>query len=429
MAVNEEAERAVLGSCLLDSGRVIQLCHDNGLTPESFSNPAHARIFSAMLSVDPMRLDSLLLADTLHSTSALGSVGGEAYIQGLVESTPTAAHAEYYIDIVRKDWLLRKIASVSVSFHSRADSGEESADELLGDLRQKVESLYTVAPKDSRSLTQIADDAIEHVLHGNVNRIPWPTMKLQKEIGPLEDEAVWLCGQESMGKTAFSLQWLLFLAEQKKRCSMKTLETKKKRLVPRMVQSLGEFNWLDLKFKKRSYDEMKEAVELGKSRLSACQEYLVIDDRPSTMSQLRAWAQQEVAKGAEILFVDNMRHIRDDRRFSNQIERYAELSLKLVQLNQDVGVPLVVLHHLNYADKVDVGWAKDIKKDADILIFMTLDEELSRPKNLRTGAHALTVVNHEIKKNRDGEKDFAVQSWFHKEVQLFKSVEEMEMFG
>ena len=33
---NEEAERAVLGSALLDAARVVDLCVENQITPESF---------------------------------------------------------------------------------------------------------------------------------------------------------------------------------------------------------------------------------------------------------------------------------------------------------------------------------------------------------------------------------------------------------
>ena len=38
---SEDAERGVLGSALLDAGRVVDLAIERGLRPESFYVPAH----------------------------------------------------------------------------------------------------------------------------------------------------------------------------------------------------------------------------------------------------------------------------------------------------------------------------------------------------------------------------------------------------
>ena len=37
----------------------------------------------------------------------LDQVGGESYLERLIDSCPTAAHAEYYIDLVRQKFMLR----------------------------------------------------------------------------------------------------------------------------------------------------------------------------------------------------------------------------------------------------------------------------------------------------------------------------------
>ena len=53
-------------------------------------------------------VDMLTVLERLRAEALLDAVGGAAFLEGLVDATPTAAHAEYYIDIVRQKALLRR---------------------------------------------------------------------------------------------------------------------------------------------------------------------------------------------------------------------------------------------------------------------------------------------------------------------------------
>ena len=109
-----EAERAVLGSILLDTSgrdrdRVMDLCLAGGVTEESFFDPRNRTVYSAMLLLNRLGkpLDALVLIDSLKTDGKLDSIGGVAYIQSLIDQTPTTAHAEHYINIVKAKHLRR----------------------------------------------------------------------------------------------------------------------------------------------------------------------------------------------------------------------------------------------------------------------------------------------------------------------------------
>ena len=107
-----EAERGVLGSILLDASRVLDLCAANGLSdPLAFYIPAHRIVYEAMLKMSSASgaIDILTVAEVLRTAGTLDQVGGAAFLEQLVDTTPTAAHAEYYIGIVREKFLLRRI--------------------------------------------------------------------------------------------------------------------------------------------------------------------------------------------------------------------------------------------------------------------------------------------------------------------------------
>ena len=75
---NIEAERAVLGSILLDTtsrngDRVMDLCLTSRLTPESFFDPRNRAIYATMMEMNRASrpLDPLTLVDELSATLIL----------------------------------------------------------------------------------------------------------------------------------------------------------------------------------------------------------------------------------------------------------------------------------------------------------------------------------------------------------------------
>ena len=111
---NVEAERAVLGSILLDTAgrsddRVMDECRTRGIVPEAFYDPCNRAIYTVMLemSMASKPLDALSLIEELRRTNKIDAVGGIGYIQSLIDQVPTTAHAEHYRQILRGKYLRR----------------------------------------------------------------------------------------------------------------------------------------------------------------------------------------------------------------------------------------------------------------------------------------------------------------------------------
>lgn len=101
---SEEAERGVLGSILLDSARVMDICIERQISPEAFYVPAHRIVYEVMLDLAKLAaaIDILTVTEKLRTAGGLDSIGGTVFLDRLIDSTPTAAHAEYYAEIVRR---------------------------------------------------------------------------------------------------------------------------------------------------------------------------------------------------------------------------------------------------------------------------------------------------------------------------------------
>ena len=136
-----EAERAVLGSILLDTTgrdeRVMDVCQSSGVTPETFFDPRNRAIYAEMqrMARESKPLDALTLAEEMMKAGTLEAVGGAAYVQSLIDQTPTTAHAEYYINIILGKQLRRTmIDSATRTIEKCFDEGEyPDAQAVLGE--------------------------------------------------------------------------------------------------------------------------------------------------------------------------------------------------------------------------------------------------------------------------------------------------------
>ena len=106
---NFEAEQAVLGCALIDS----EICLNSvgKLEENDFYNETHRHIFKAIkdLQKDSVNVDYLTVTDNLDRKGLINSVGGIAYITTLTNVVPSAAGYNHYVEIVRKNSVLRQI--------------------------------------------------------------------------------------------------------------------------------------------------------------------------------------------------------------------------------------------------------------------------------------------------------------------------------
>jgi len=104
---NVEAERACLGSMLLDK-EAIEVAIDI-LKGDDFYSSNHRLIFEAVLALygQATPVDSVTITEYLKSHGEIDKVGGVLYISSLLDDVPTSANIEYYAKIVEQKSLLR----------------------------------------------------------------------------------------------------------------------------------------------------------------------------------------------------------------------------------------------------------------------------------------------------------------------------------
>jgi replicative DNA helicase len=212
---SEEAERAVLGSLLLEAERVWAVSVHAGLTYDAFYVPAHQLVFRAAdwLHRAGKCIDVLTVADALKQHGHLDSVGGQVYLERLIEGTPTAAHAEYYADIVKQKWTCRRLESINQQTAEAIRRGDEPAELLATQIAAMTElhqgrKRYTKQTAWER-VRQSCLDAKE----GKMPGLPSPWDRFNRFVGGAPYGLVTLvAGRSKTRKSYIVHQWGLWAA-------------------------------------------------------------------------------------------------------------------------------------------------------------------------------------------------------------------------
>jgi hypothetical protein len=142
-----EAEQGVLGSMLQEHGGKEAIAEAAAqLRPEHFYVPKHQTVFTTICDLydEGAPTDFITLTNRLRDQKLLESVGGAAFVTGLVNFVPTAVNVEYYIDIVREKYVLRQAVAAGTELVRRAHEEQDNPLAVWDEIESKVASIRSV---------------------------------------------------------------------------------------------------------------------------------------------------------------------------------------------------------------------------------------------------------------------------------------------
>ena len=317
---SEEAERGVLGSCLLDCGSVLDLCHRKGITPEHFYVPANEKIFAMILQFEKQkglqRFDLAIFGQFLKDTGRLDEIGGTTFLERLIDGTPTSAHAEYYIEILESKYLLRKNIELGRKIVDACYDEDPNPKKILTATIHRACEL-SVYKHDDPSVKQMREASLRKVTNAKAG-CPYGhetfMMPLNKVlIGWIPTNLYIVAAEPKCGKTTFAYNDAIFQAVIKKKpVAINSQEMSAPLLYEQMAGSLAGVNFHRMRNGDWTEEEY-ERIEMAYQRLEDAP--LFISDRPMTIDEIHTWAVMSVTKRkAEIVYVDYLQKIRFDLR-------------------------------------------------------------------------------------------------------------------
>ena len=426
-----DAERAVLGALLLDKEAIFRVL--DIINPEDFYQPAHGDIFAAAVDLAGKRkpIDLLTLVAELRSRKKLEDAGGEVFLAGLVEATPTAAHAFDYAQIVRQKATLRRLIRAGQAI---TGLGFEEAEELPVTLEAAEKELFRVSgeftPGGFVHLKELLTATFEQISElnaadGETRGLPtgWPSLDRLLS-GLQEGDLVILAARPSMGKTALALNLALNAAKTgEKNVAFFSMEMAKEQLVTRLFASSLEVDSHALRsgnLSPEDFERMGEVID-GLSRAN-----IFIDDGADCAAvDLRAKARRlQMESGLDLIIIDYLQLIRGGKP-ENRVQEISEITRSLKALARELRVPIVALSQLSRAVEQrptripqlsDLRESGSIEQDADV-VMMLYREEMYDEDSDRKG-----LADIFVRKHRNGPTGH-VELAFNKSKQLFSELE------
>ncbi|MGI6495801.1 MAG: replicative DNA helicase [Kiritimatiellia bacterium] len=433
---SEEAEVGVLGSIFQDPERVPDLCAVNGIVEDSFYIPAHRIVYSAILEVGASgaAVDVLTVANRLQSMNRLETVGGAQALQSLIDATPTAAHAEYYIDIVRQKHLLRSVIDCAREAEKACFEEDCSADIVVSNAEQAFLSITDHQHGSILPWTKSVDQTVNQLVHllsmgpGAFTGLSTGFRDLDKFLRGLRGgEVIVLAARPSMGKTSLAMNICECVAlgqtcmrlpakgdhANPKAVAIFSLEMPQEQLAMRMLCSRARISRYQLDSGIAHADKVIRQLSTAANELKAAK--LFVDDTAGLdVAELRARARRLCRKHEiRLIMIDYLQLMNCSQmaKQGRQLET-AKISSQIKEMAKELKVPVILLSQLSRsADREGSGIPKlsdlrdsgAIEQDADVVLL------LRRPIFMRGGKDAeanalvdprLAIVD--VAKNRNG---------------------------
>ena len=434
---NIEAEQSVIGAMFLSKYAINRATEE--LYPELFYLDSHAKIFEVIkdLADNKKPIDLTTVIEELNTKKYLDKIGGVEYLTEIVNSVPSAANVDYYIEIVRDKAILRRLIDVSTEITTSSYDAIGSTNEILDNAEKQIltviknrkggefKSIQQVVSKAQSMLEELAAQ------EGNITGIATGFHDLDNLTSGLHgSEFIVIAARPAMGKTAFALNLATNIAiNSGKTVALFNLEMSAEQLAMRMISSLGQIEGSKIRsgaLEERDWEGVNEAI----SALADAKMY--IDDTPGlTASEIRAKCRRLASsdEGLGIVIIDYLQLLSGSARYAgNRQQEVGEISRLLKTMALELNVPVIALAQLSRAVELrddkrpimsDLRESGSIEQDADIVGFLYRDDYYNKKAAIHPDISLSELI---IAKHRNGATD-TIELLFKRNVSTFTNYE------
>lgn len=388
---NFEAEQVVLGCALMDNESALMVI--GKLEENDFYNETHREIFTVIkqLLKQSQPIDFVTVADELEKKNKLGIVGGMEYISNLSTIIPSSAGCSSYIEIIKRDSVLRQVIQASGNIIEKAY--EKDADINLIGIAEK--EFFEIAEKGQSSslerfntLEIIENFESIHREGGSIHGLKTGFYQIDKATNGLQKtDLIILAARPGVGKTSLAMNIVTNAAiNSNAKCAVFSLEMGREQLERRMLCSVADVSMAKaLRGELNSNDWQR--IWKAKEKLDNAEIY-IDDNSMNTPSQILSKCRKlKREKGLDLVVIDYIGLMKSDEKSDNRQNEVANISRQLKILAKDIQVPVLCLCQLNRAVEQstnkegkprkpvlsDLRESGSIEQDADMVWFIHRD--------------------------------------------------------
>jgi replicative DNA helicase len=416
-----DAEKGLLGSVLLsstvldDSISQIEAGH--------FHLPAHQKIYELLVEMrnGGKPIDLISVTQHLEDRKLLDEVGGASVVTDLLTFVPTAANADYYREILREKYLLRKVITVCTEYAARSYDEQGDVKILVDEVEKKILEIGEERVSSSiPTMKEMVNDAITSIEQlvankGGITGLSTGFHVLDNMTSGLHaGEMFVIAARPSMGKTALAMNIAEHVAlDAGKPVAVFSLEMSSPQLVQRLLCSRAR---VDSKKLRDGFIGKQELGSISSAAGLLSKAKMFVDDTPGlSILELRAKARRlHNREGIKLVVIDYLQLLRSNSRRAQdnrQIE-IAEISSGVKALAKELKIPVIVLAQLNRNPESRTGDSKgrprlsdlresgSIEQDADVVALLVREKYYAEDEEARKEAEGKATLI--IAKQRNG---------------------------
>ena len=422
MPASLSAERAVLGSILLDPASITEVL--SLIRAEDFYVAEHQQIFLAMRELfdASCEIDYVTLVDALVHKGVYEKSGGEEYIRALLDATPGAVNVMDYARIVKEESTRRQIITVCSEVSDMTYAEQDGVTRVLDYAQGQLNDI--AQGRDSRNLRDIKDvlrDVFDN-LHtlaengGDAHGLPTGFSGVDRVlVGMGDSDLIILGARPGMGKTSFALNIATNVAaSSKKAVCIFSLEMSAEQLVSRLLSSEAMVDSRALRSGQITEDDW---TKLGNAAMRLSQMNILIDDTAGiTVTGIKSKLRRVENLG--FVVIDYMGLMESEQHYDNRALEVGVISRGLKLMAKELHIPILCCAQLSRGtegrtDKrpqlSDLRESGSIEQDADVVMFLYRDEYYKAGRSPEdTGGNTVEVI---VQKNRHGSTGNIEMGW------------------
>lgn len=458
-------EISILGNILVDTTGEVMLTTSQHINEDDFADKRNKVIFHACVAVQQkgLSVDLASVTEELKNTKMFDGMGGEEYLQTVLENTVRIAPVETYITTVKEKSLLNrflnKLNNILKDAHDKpindiSDFIGKSADDIL-----EISQQRNVA--DAKSLDQVSDDVIVKLIKqtedfkkrgikaNGVTGHPTGYEDLDKLTkGWHKGDMVVIGARPSVGKTAYALNLLYHVAKTGTPVIFFSLEMAADSIALRLLNLVANLTSDEINSLEYRADSTKHSVKVDThndpeiaSRVHSLQRGLnelvslpfYIDDNPGSkmmdiftkckklQNQIREIQKKEVG----LIVIDYLGLITGSGHSDSRQQEVAEISRQIKHMARQLDVPVIALTQLSRDSEKrpdhkpqisDIRDSGAIEQDADMILMLYRPDYYTKQQGMASGEKeeekqqqeekqddTISKVNVNLIKNRNGQ--------------------------
>lgn len=417
MPHNVESEQSILGCILIDNEAVVTIMGE--LKDKDFYVEAHKIIFRAMEAIYATNrpIDFITLTDELEKANMLDSVGGVDYISTLTTVVPSASNFRHYIEIIKRNSVLRQLISASNDIIVKAYDGAEK-DEAI---QFAEKNIYEISRAEERSSLVPLRDSLGGVIEkfeeiqknaGAIAGISTGLYGLDKILNGLhKSDLILIAARPGCGKTSLGMNIINYAAiSGKAKCAIFSLEMGKEQLAQRSLCSVAYVDMGKALRGELTVDEWK-ALWAANEKLSGANIYVDDSSLNTPMDILSKCRRLQREQGLDLVMIDYLQLMKSNSKANdgNRQQEVGELTRNLKIMARELDIPVLVLSQLSRAPEQrkgdhrpllsDLRESGSIEQDADIVLFIYRADMYNDTPEAEKGNDIAEII---VAKHRNG---------------------------